>query len=432
MTNQVKGKFFMFGLLLLLLTQISEVRGQIQVNSPYTRYGLGNLVENGMDPRITAMGGLYYGLRANNMINTANPASYTAFDSVSFVFDGGIFGIATNLQTSNQTDQGDYISLSHLMFGFPVTKWWRTSLGILPFSYVGYDIYSDNYSEDLGTTIQNVYQGSGGLNQLYWGNGFLIGKKLSVGFNMKYMFGTITRSSGISFPDSVEMKNTYVRGSMRPSDIYGEIGVQYKTMLTKELFIVMGAVFSPQLKINSKANYLATTYFGDINSAQFSYDTIDISINEKGSFTLPVRTGAGFSIGKAGQWVVGADFLWQNWENFIYYGNSDSLANRWNVAIGGEYIPDAKSVGSYFQRAAYRAGFHYGKTPLNLKGKHLDEFGISFGLGLPIKKSKSTVNMSATFGRRGTIQNGLINENFIRFTVGVNVVENWFFKSKYY
>jgi len=112
----------MFGLLLLLLTQMTVIHGQIQVNSPYTRFGLGNLVENGMDPRITAMGGLYYGLRANNMINTANPASYTAFDSVSFVFDGGIFGIVTNLQTSNKTDQGDYISLSHLMFGFPVTN----------------------------------------------------------------------------------------------------------------------------------------------------------------------------------------------------------------------------------------------------------------------------------------------------------------------
>jgi hypothetical protein len=130
--------------------------------------------------------------------------------------------------------------------------------------------------------------------------------------------------------------------------------------------------------------------------------------------------------------MAGADFLWQNWEKYTYYGNSDSLANRWNIAVGGEYIPDAKSIGSYLQKVAYRAGFHYGKTPLDLKGKHLEEFGISFGLGLPIKKSKSTVNLSANFGKRGTIQNGLIQENFFKFTIGVNVFENWFFKSKYY
>jgi hypothetical protein len=431
MTIQAKGRYLILGLILMFFTQIAGVIGQIQVNSPYTRYGLGNLVENGMDPRITAMGGLYYGMQGSSLINTANPASYAAFDSVSFVFDGGIFGLITQLQTSEQKNQGDYISLSHLMFGFPVTKWWRTSLGILPFSYVGYDIYfTEPLNENLN--VEYVYQGSGGLSQLYWGNAFPIGKKLSVGFNLKYMFGSIIRSRGVSFPDSAEMKNTYIRGSIRPRDIYGEIGVQYKTPLPKDMYMVVGAAFAPQVEISSKANYLATTYFGDINSVQYSYDTIDYTINQKGTFTLPMRTGFGMTVGKEGKWLAGTDFLWQNWQKFIYYGKSDSLENRWNIALGGEYIPDRKSTTSYLQRIAYRMGGHYGKTPLYLKGHHLDEYGISFGLGLPIKKSKSTINMSLSLGRRGTIQDGLISEKFVRFTVGVNVFENWFFKSKYY
>jgi hypothetical protein len=184
MILKAKGRLFLFGLMLLLFTQTALVKGQITINSPYTRYGLGNLVENGMDPRITAMGGLYYGLQGNNLINTANPASYAAFDSVSFVFDAGIFGLMTDLRTNNMSDQGSYISLSHLLFGFPVTRWWRTSLGVLPFSYVGYAIYNKEELEGM-TTVENVYQGSGGLSQLYWGNAIKIGKKLSIGFNMK-------------------------------------------------------------------------------------------------------------------------------------------------------------------------------------------------------------------------------------------------------
>jgi len=417
-------------MILFCITQIAVVKGQVKINSPYTRYGLGNLVENGMDPRITAMGGLYYGLQANNLINTANPASYAAFDSVSFIFDAGIFGAMTNLKAENLSDQGSYISLSHLMFGFPVTRWWRTSLGVLPFSYVGYDIYNSEELEGI-TKVQNVYQGSGGLSQLYWGNAFRIGKKLSIGFNMKYLFGSITRSRGIAFPDSIEMKNTYIRGSIRPRDFYGEIGFQYKTKLPKDLFMVVGGVFGPEVKINSKASYLATTYWGAINSAQYYYDTIGVSLDEKGSFTLPIRIGTGITFGKEGKWIAGTDFLWQNWEKYRYYGQSDSLVNRWNIAIGGEYIPDARSS-SYLQKVAYRAGFHFGKTPLNLQNSHLSEFGISFGLGLPLKKSKSMVNLSASFGRKGTYQHGLIQENFFRFTVGVNVFEKWFIKSKYF
>jgi hypothetical protein len=431
MIKKIKGRLILSGLILLLCAQITGVNGQIRVNSPYSRFGLGNLVENGMDPRITAMGGLYYGLQGSNLINTANPASYAAFDSTSFVFDGGIFGILTGLHTAALSDQGSYISLSHLLFGFPVTKWWRTSLGILPFSYVGYDIYNTEQLEGI-TKVQNYYQGAGGLNQLYWGNAFKIGKKLSIGFNLKYMFGSIQHNRGISFPDSIEMKNTFITGSIRPSDIYGEIGFQYRATLPKDMFMVIGGVFGPQVSINSKATYLATTFNGDITTAQLLYDTVEIRLNEKGSFTLPIRIGTGITFGKAGKWVAGTDFLWQNWEKYKYYGQSDSLLNRWNIAVGGEYIPNSRSSDKYLQKVAYRMGFHFGLTPLNLMDKHIQELGISFGIGLPIKKSKSTLNFAATLGRRGTSQNSLIQENFFRFTIGVNVNENWFLKSKYY
>lgn len=421
----------MAGLLLMIFAQPGLVTGQININSPYTRYGLGNLVENGIDPRTTAMGGLHYGLQRNDLINTANPASYAAFDSVSFIFDAGIFGNIVNLKTSQQTNQGSYVSLSHLLFGFPVTRWWKTSFGVLPFSYVGYDIYFTEELEGI-TKATYVYQGTGGVNQLYWGNAFPIGKKLSVGFNLKYMFGSVSRNRGITFPDSAEMKNTYIRGTMRPSDFYGELGIQYKTPLPKNHYLVVGATIGPETEISAKASYLATTYFGDITSAQLYYDTINVVFNQKGKFTLPVRTGFGATAGKPGQWMAGLDFSWQNWENYTYFGQSDSLMNRWTINAGGEYIPDSRGAASYFQKTSYRLGFYYGKTPVNLKNKHIDELGMSFGLGLPIRKSKSTVNLSVIFGKRGTTEAGLIQENFVRFTLGVNVIENWFFKSKYY
>jgi hypothetical protein len=434
MTTQAKRRRIIFGLLVLVSALHYHVHGQIQINSPYTRFGPGNLVEYGMNPRINAMGGLYFGLQANNLINPANPASYAAFDSVSFIFDGGVFGMMSELKTTTLSDRGDYISLSHFMFGFPVTHWWKTSFGLLPFSHVGYDIYSLSDADTIAglPATEQVYQGSGGYNQLYWGNGFRIGKHLSLGFNLKYIFGSIYRSRGISFPDSVEIKNTYVKGSIRPNDIYGEVGIQYKANLGKDLFMVVGGAFSPQVKINSNATYMVTTYFGDINSVQYSYDTIDFNLNEKGDWTLPIRTGAGVTIGKSGNWLAGADFMWQNWEKYEYYGNSDSLANKWKISIGGEYIPDAASISSYFQRMSYRAGFHVGKAPLEFRGQHLTEIGIGFGLGFPIKKSKSMVNLSAVIGKVGTTQYGLIQENYLKFTLGVNVFENWFFKSKYY
>lgn len=430
MTRIDKGRLLLWCVLLVSAAIPALVSGQININSPYTRFGPGTTVENGLDPRTTAMGGLHYGLRKNDLINSANPASYTAFDSVSFIFDAGIFGLVTNLKTDQLKDNGSYISISHLLFGFPVTKWWRTSFGVLPFSYVGYDIYhTEKFEESMNIVYK--YNGSGGFNQLYWGSGFLITKNLSVGFNIKYMFGNIGRLTGVGFPDSLEMMNTTIKTNIRPSDIYGEVGFQYKVNLPKENYMVVGGAFSPQAKINSKATYIASTYFGLITDQQLYYDTIAFIPNEKGTWTLPTKIGVGVTAGKQGNWLAGADFVWQNWENYEYYGQSDSLLNSWNISVGGEYIPDPRST-NYLNRVMYRMGFHYGNTPIYLKGQHIEEVGITFGLGLPIKKSRSTVNLSASFGRKGTTEDGLIQENIFRFTLGVNVFENWFIKSKYF
>jgi hypothetical protein len=431
MIFKYKGRLLLFFTLLFAIAIPAIVNSQISINSPYTRYGVGSLVENGLDPRTTAMGYLHYGLQRNDLINPANPASYASFDTVSFLFDAGLFGVITKLRTGQVQDQGSFITLSHLLFGFPVTKWWKASFGVMPYSLVGYDIYNIQDFQETTPVVYN-YNGFGGFSQLYWGNGFSVGKHISVGFNLKYIFGSITRKRGVGFPDSLEVKNTYVAANVRPRDIFGDVGVQYRANLPKEHYMVVGVDFTPQTMINSKATYLATTYFGLINSTQFYYDTIEFIPNKLGTWTMPWKIGAGVTAGKAGQWLAGADFEWQNWQNYTYYGMSDSLLNSWKISAGGEFVPDPRSTDSYFQRVAYRLGAHIGKTPIYLKDHHINEVGITFGMGFPIKKSRSTINFSASLGKEGTINDGLIQENFLRFTLGVNVYERWFLKSKYY
>jgi hypothetical protein len=427
-TNKVFSSLTILPVLLVLLSAYATA--QVAVNSPYTRYGLGLIVEQGLDPRTSGMGGLHYGIQREDQVIPANPASYIGFDTTAFIFDAGLFGQNVTLRSSTLSSGASFITLSHLLFGFPVTHWWRTSLGILPFSYVGYDMYNEQEQEGIGT-VRNIYRGSGGLNQAYWGNAFRIGKKLSAGFNVKYLFGTIDRMRGLGFPDSAEIKNILITGSLTPSDLYTDIGVQYKTNLPKGLFLVAGAVFGPEVQISSKMDLLATTYFGQSGSIVLYGDTIEYQSNKKVKFTMPIRLGTGVTVGKENLWMAGADFSWQNWKAYELDGISDSLYNKWNLAVGGEFTPDYRSP-SYLQLATYRMGFHYGKTPLYLKDKHLDEFGISFGLSLPITKSRSTVNLSVEFGKRGTTTNDLIQENFFRFTLGVNIFERWFVKSKYF
>jgi hypothetical protein len=378
-----------------------------------------------------AMGGAKYGMQGPSLINPANPASYAGFDSTAFVFQGGIFGTSVNLKTTSFSENGNYISLSHLVLGFQITKWWKTSLGVLPYSYVGYDVFAEEEIENVGQA-KFIYQGSGGLNKMYWGNSFTIFEGFSVGFNFAYLFGRIYHEQGVTFPENLYLKNTRVQTSFTANDFFFNFGAQYRKAIGKKYHLTSGVAYSPSTSMKSRDNFLATTYFGDINSVSIFRDTVVETLNSAETFIKPATFGVGFSFEEFDHWTVAADFNFEKWTDFKLFDRPDSLQNSWHIAMGGEYIPNVNTVRSYWERVNYRFGFRYGQTYLNLRETSIDEFGISFGLGLPIRRSRTTLNFAAEIGKRGTTRNDLIQENFVRFTFSVNVNEKWFVKSKYY
>ena len=193
-----------------------------------------------------------------------------------------------------------------------------------------------------------------------------------------------------------------------------------------------GLVYGNQTEMNVSGNYLLKSYYGDFNDVTIFTDTIEYITDQKGSFMLPKEFGFGVSLHKQENWLIGADFKWENWESFKLFDRQDSLRNSWRVAIGGEIIPNRYSISSYFQKVSYRLGIRYGMTYLNLRDTDISEIGISFGLGLPISRSLTTLNLAVEVGRKGTTGNDLIRENYIRFTFSVNIFERWFQKRKYY
>ena len=418
-------------ILFAILSLIPLLSGaQIRINSPYSRFGLGWIVDSRFETRNMAMGGIRYGIQGAAFVNPANPASYAAFDSASFVLEAGLFGTMARITSEEVSETGSYISMSHLMFGIPVTNWWRTSFGLLPYSYVGYNVYSDQEIEEIGN-VQYVFAGSGGLNQVYWGNGFRVMKGLYAGFNIKYLFGRIDRERGAWFPNDPYMKASEVTTSFNAKDFFFDIGFQYKAKLKEKMSLTTGINYSPKVQMKTRADYLVTGYYGKYNSAQIYIDTVEYYPRNEGTFVMPTGIGVGFALEQQENWLIGADFSWQNWEAFEFFGQSDSLANSWTVAAGGELIPDMRSL-SYGDKISYRFGGHYTQSYLNLYNTPIAEFGISFGLGFPIRRSRTTINLSMELGKMGTTRNNLIQENYARMTLGINIFETWFLKSKYY
>ena len=91
-----------------------------------------------------------------------------------------------------------------------------------------------------------------------------------------------------------------------------------------------------------------------------------------------------------------------------------------------------------FQKSTYSFGFKYGNSFININDQQLTNYGMNFGISIPLLSSRSLsrVNISAELGRMGTIENELIEESYLKLSIGFSLApdtryDRWFKKRKY-
>ncbi|MFO8128350.1 MAG: hypothetical protein R6T99_00415 [Bacteroidales bacterium] len=426
----LKTKTSLFSIFFILLLS-SGGYGQIKRSSPYSRFGVGELQYMRVNSVSPGMGALSNALNGSTIVNMSNPATYESFDSLSFVFDGAVVTSQRTLKTEVQSQTAFYASLNHLVFGFPVSGRIKSSFGIVPYSDVGYNTVLERDRSDIGRT-QTYYEGTGGITRAYAGASVRILKYLSLGANLNYNFGTLNKKRTLYFIDSsATYFNTRLENKVRVSDISVDLGLLFRKPIHENYVLSSGLTFTPATNLSAKREYLATTFVGDPGASDITVDTAVYQESGKGNLSIPLGFGAGVTFEKPGHFLVGADFNWQEWEKYEAFGYSDSLTNGWNVSVGGQFIPDKDALRSYFRKATYRFGARYSKTFVSIKGKDIDEFGISFGVGLPVLRSTSMINLGFEIGGKGTTAENLIRENFVIFTFGIVIDEHWFMRRKY-
>lgn len=414
----------------LFLAWIS-VNAQTGIDSPYSRFGIGQLKSKSVNSRLHGMGGISNAIITNRFVNPGNPASYAGFDSLSFLFNAGFNMSSVTYRTTVLSEKGSNATLNYFSMGFPIARFWKSAVGLLPYSEVGYNVVVSDESDDIGK-YNYAFNGQGGLNQLFIGNAFQINDNFSVGANFTYVFGKNTSSTLLYFPDSTLYANTKSETRLRASDFTIDYGIQYKGKIGTDYQINLGLTYSQKVDLNIKQESMIRSLFGGIDGGiEYILDTISYSPEQKTSLTLPQGIGFGAVFQKNNRWLVGMDFNWQNWKNFKVGTVNDSLQNAWNVALGAEFTPNFTSISKYWKRVTYRAGARYNQTYLKLYGEPINEFGISFGLSMPLPRSLTTIDLSLEVGRGGTTAKNLIQETFVNFTLGVSIYERWFVKRRY-
>ena len=404
-----------------------SAQAQNVIRTPYSIYGIGviNRTSNGI---LDGMGGTSYAIQNPYYINFRNPASYAAFDSLSFVADVAGSFYSSKLSQMQMIQRNNYAKPNYLALGLSITRYWRTSLGLLPFSSVGYNISSTASVENVGSVSYN-YSGSGGVNQLYWGNAFQICKGLSIGLNASYMFGSIYSNSNTEFSGSY-FNNSYVNDIFTVRGIYLTGGLQYFFNVGEKHRIGLGAVYSNTAYIWAKEKLFVNAYTGQFVATTI-YDTILHKEDVTGSLTIPQSVGGGISYTYKNKMTVAGDVTWENWGKYKSLKPDNTMTDALTFSLGFQYIPNPLS-NKVFQRSSIRLGGKYCTGNLILHNKPITEFAVCIGASIPLTtfNTHSSINVLFEYGKTGTTDNELIRQDYFRFSLCFTLQERWYQRFK--
>ena len=297
-----------------------------------------------------------------------------------------------------------------------------SSFGLIPYSSVGYD--TQNVVDDVTTR----YTGQGGLNKAFLTFAYRVSPNFSLGVDTNYNFGNIENTA---FSEQVDIE-LGAREQNR-SDLLGfsfNFGARYKTMVSKNLQIQTAVAYTPETNFKAENSRQRATVFVLPSGSQVVREEIEVAVEDT-DFTFPSQLSVGAGIGKPKTWFVGLEYVNQkisNLTNRTFELENITYTDATKYKIGGFYIPQYNSLTSYYKRIVYRAGIRLEETGINLNGQDINEFGISFGVGIPVGRLFSNVNVGFEIGKRGTTDFGLIQENFFNTFISLSFNDRWFDK----
>ena len=416
----------------LLLVGFEGFAQSYQVNSPFSRFGIGSLQPSHFAVN-QAMGGFAAAYSSPTNINYVNPASYSAIRLTAF--ETGIYGSGLWVSDETVTNKSGTGALAYMAFGFPAAKFWGLSAGLIPYTSANYNVIESNTTEEFG--LQRFrFIGDGQWSQFYIGNGFNV-KNFSFGFNAAYLFGNIKRESLSFFTDIDDSLGNRRTENLTAGDFIFNAGVQYKHLFKneqskKDYQLTIG--LSSDLPVNINVENDVEWARGVIDASNVTIvDTVFLTEVIDGTVKMPLRLKAGIAFSKPGSWTLGTDIGFENWESFEAFGEKDAaLSSAINIATGFEFTPFKRgAINNFWQSTYYRLGAFYNTGRLTVNENKLSEFGVSFGLGIPLRKISSRLNFSFEAGQRGSINNNQIRETFLNATFGFTLNDIWFAKRKF-
>ncbi len=418
-----------------LIFVVSQLAVGQSVISPYSSFGIGEISNEGLAQN-DALGGTGIGLYHPLHINVLNPSMLT-----SNVFSSYQIGIPLEsrvIQDGENSTRSSAGSIGYIVFAWPIVNEKRnkyrgggaTRLGLMmgaqPFSSANYQVTSfssvDNEPESV---VQSNSSFSGGLTKAYIGTGMKLfgdtsGTAISFGAKVNYIFGRLNRDDERGLiNDELNARPITTRTKTFFKDATLDLGLSFTRKYSAGSRFTLGLAYNLPMELKGDAE-LITSYTGTDAA------TDSLVVESARTVSIAGKLGIGASWQLNNKWIFAADYerRLEDGDNNIDFSNSSKFA------LGVEWIPDYRSVKSYWSRVSYRMGFRSQQLPYLINGQSIRDNSVTLGLSLPLMRYSST-DFSFSLGSRGGTSNNLVQENYFKMTFGVTINDRWFVRRKY-
>lgn len=421
-------------LLCILLVLPLTVAGQAYgAYTPYSIFGIGELRKEGTAYN-QSMGGVGIANRNKRFINYLNPASLTARDSLSFMADIGLSQKNTIYNQGSLTSGNNTFNMYDFIISFPIYKSSAFMVGLTPFSDLGYN-FSTRITDPsiIGNTNIVTYNagGTGSVYQLFAGGGVTFWKRLSIGAEFIYYFGTLDKTYSQNFSDASynsinTTENLLIRGTT------GKFGLQYEQRFGRDMSLILGATYRLKTGLRGKTETYET--LGNIA------DTLRYNTSNNSAVSIADEIGVGISFRKGDKWNAEVNYIRSGWntsgmdkvQGFAVDADVKFSTTATNsIKAGFEIVPNRNDIRYYHKRMTYRAGVYYDQSYYKLDGNMVNAVGVTFGVTLPVFRGYNGITLGVDLGQKGSMKNNMVRERYATFVIGFNIHDIWFQKPKY-
>lgn len=399
--------------------------------SPYARFGMGEF-QPLSGAAFQGLGGMQAAIAHPQWINIENPASL-ALGALTRV-ELGTQARFSKLQTSQQSLLKSNINLAHLALAIPLGKSLGTALSFAPISLHNYDVLGSGLVNPGGGQIpykvDEYYTGRGGINRLSWGIGWQVHPSWRVGYGLNAMFGQTIKEFRKVFPDSVQAFNVRVQDQWSVLGACHHLGFQFQPSPKAQSWSeTWGMSLRLPANLPMRQNLLAERFTLIAGNMRIR-DTVVNKPEQQGLMHLPLQWVAGYWIEKSGKSGFGMEGIYEPLSKWRVMGLADSLQDRWTIKLGGYRV--AKPAGNRaVDQLIYRSGLRFSPGGLRLRNRSIHEMAVYAGLGFPLRRSASMLNLGLEFGRWGRLDEGLVQEDFVRVNLTLNLNDRWFIRRVY-